>query len=100
MPITADAASRHLVHDERQSMIQSRAEWQEDLLQELDDLVDELEDIEAAKDFQESIKEKGDSMRVFYEDKGSLTEGQLTALENMISEAQRWLHTGENPDLS
>lgn len=63
----------------------------ESTLDELDGLLEEMDGLGAGEDYRESVAEKCQSMRSWYEDHGSLTDGQMTALDNMIEGAKRWL---------
>jgi len=62
----------------------------ESLLDSLDSALEDIEDVEAAEDFRESVQEKCDSMRGQYDERGSLTDRQIEALENMLSGARKW----------
>ena len=62
-----------------------------ELLDSFESVIGELSGIDAASDFCESLSEKHDSMREWYDEHGELTDGQRNAIENMIAGAQRWL---------
>lgn len=63
----------------------------EELLDDLDDAIDAISGIERADDFRESIQEKADSIREWYDKHGELTDAQRKAVENMTAGARRWI---------
>ena len=54
--------------------------------------IDELPDNDSAAQFGESISEKVLGIQSTIERTGGVTEGQITALENMYNGVQKWMH--------
>jgi hypothetical protein len=70
-----------------------------ELCEEIITMIDEDRDLEEAQErndrcmaFCESVREKVSDMSETIEDRGRVTEGQATALENMKAGLDRWIH--------
>lgn len=62
----------------------------EELIETLDS-IEELNDGGPALVFTESVREKAEDMQQWITDNAHATEKQVTALENMLEGARRWL---------
>ena len=60
------------------------------LVEEIESLVEELPD--AGEEFGESVLEKASDIAATIEANDRVTDGQMTALENMLDGVQRWFH--------
>lgn len=60
------------------------------MVEEICDLADDIELPDAAIDYAESVAEKARSIGESVEERGSCTEGQLEALDNMLVGLKRW----------
>lgn len=80
-----------LVHDERESRsVSTSYDDAMYLVQEIRDLVPDV--CEAGEDFAASVEEKADAIAESVARHRAATEGQLTALENMLDGLRRWVH--------
>jgi hypothetical protein len=66
------------------------------LLSELDEALDAIESNSAAEDFVDSVRNSAASMRAWIEENDHATPKQITAIENWIAGAQRWLRDDED----
>mgnify|MGYP001599508208 CR=1 FL=1 len=63
----------------------------DEVLTEIEAALEELAGIEAADDFHAGVSDKVESMREQFDTRGSLSERQIEALENMLAGVRRWL---------